>query len=338
MADALISPAVGATLWVATGSMVVYCSRKVTLEHDDRKVALMGVLGAFIFAAQMINFTIPGTGSSGHIGGGLLLAVLLGPHAAFLVMASVLGVQALFFADGGLLALGCNIFNLAFFPCFVAYPLLYRTIVKNHAGRNRIWTGTIIAAVIGLQLGSLGVVFETVVSGIADLPFLTFLTLMQPIHLAIGVIEGGVTAAVILFIRNARPEILTWADNGQPPKAEPLRNVAIAFLAMALVTGCLFSWFASAKPDGLEWTIAKVSHSEELTPPADTVHQKLAAAQKKMALMPGYDFKQEGDMSAQPSGWVRPQAGTSLSGLSGTFVILLLTTSIWLLLRRKRTV
>ncbi len=75
-------------------------------------IPLMGVLGAFIFAAQMINFTIPGTGSSGHLGGGMILAILLGPHAAFLVMASVLTVQALFFADGGLLALGCNIWNL----------------------------------------------------------------------------------------------------------------------------------------------------------------------------------------------------------------------------------
>ena len=76
----------------------------------------MGVLGAFIFAAQMINFTIPATGSSGHLGGGLILTILLGPYAAFLTIASVLMVQALFFADGGLLALGCNIFNLGFFP------------------------------------------------------------------------------------------------------------------------------------------------------------------------------------------------------------------------------
>ena len=92
-------------------------------------VPLMGVLGAFIFAAQMLNFTIPATGSSGHLGGGMILAILLGPYAAFLVMASVLTVQALFFADGGLLALGCNIFNLGFFPCFIAYPFIYKKIV-----------------------------------------------------------------------------------------------------------------------------------------------------------------------------------------------------------------
>ena len=91
----------------------------------------MGVLGAFIFAAQMINFTIPATGSSGHLGGGMILSILLGPYAAFLVMASVLVVQALFFGDGGLLALGCNIFNLGFWPCFIVYPLIYKKIAGD---------------------------------------------------------------------------------------------------------------------------------------------------------------------------------------------------------------
>jgi cobalt/nickel transport system permease protein len=106
MADALLSPAVGGTMWAATAGTIAWCSKKVRAELDERKVPLMGVLAAFIFAAQMINFTIPATGSSGHLGGGLLLAVLLGPWAAFLAIASVLFIQALFFADGGLLALG----------------------------------------------------------------------------------------------------------------------------------------------------------------------------------------------------------------------------------------
>src|SRR5512143_3473726 len=105
MVDALLSPAVGGAMGAVTAATVAYCSRQVRREADDRRVPLMGVLGAFLFAAQMINFSIPGTGSSGHLGGGLLLAILLGPHAAFLVMTSVLIVQALFFADGGLLAL-----------------------------------------------------------------------------------------------------------------------------------------------------------------------------------------------------------------------------------------
>src|SRR5674476_1389352 len=129
MADALISPAVGGVLWGATAVTVAYSARKVRNELDESKIPLMGVAGAFVFAAQMLNIAIPGTGSSGHLGGALILAILLGPEAAFLVIASVLAVQALFFADGGLLALGCNIFNLGFFPAFIAYPLIYRKIV-----------------------------------------------------------------------------------------------------------------------------------------------------------------------------------------------------------------
>jgi cobalt/nickel transport system permease protein len=97
MADALISPAVGGTLWIVSGGLIAFCARKVKQSLRDNLVPMMGVLGAFIFAAQMINFSIPGTGSSGHLGGGLILTVLLGPYAAFLVISSVLTVQAFFF-------------------------------------------------------------------------------------------------------------------------------------------------------------------------------------------------------------------------------------------------
>ena len=131
MADGFISPAVGCTMWAASAAITTLCARKVRQEKEMRLVPLMGVLGAFIFACQMLNFTIPGTGSSGHLGGGLILAVLLGPYAGFLVMAAILTVQALFFADGGLLALGCNIFNMGFFSCLVAYPFIYRPLALS---------------------------------------------------------------------------------------------------------------------------------------------------------------------------------------------------------------
>src|SRR5512136_1061958 len=137
MADALLSPAVGGTMWAVSAGTIAYCSKKVRDEFDERNVPLMGVLGAFIFAAQMINFTIPATGSSGHLGGGLILSILLGPHAAFLTIASVLVVQALFFADGGLLALGCNIFNLGFIPAFIVFPFIYKKLAGCNPGQTR---------------------------------------------------------------------------------------------------------------------------------------------------------------------------------------------------------
>ena len=221
MADALISPTVGGVMWAAGAGLTAYSARRLKANIDDEKVPLMGVLGAFIFAAQMINFTIPGTGSSGHLGGGMILSILLGPPAAFLTMASILTVQALFFADGGLLALGCNIFNLGFFPCFLAYPLIYQTLAGNRATAARILSASLLACIFGLQLGAFGVVLETWFSGISELPFIAFALLMQPIHLAIGIIEGFVTAAVVTFVWKARPEIIEM-----PPAAEPLNSLS----------------------------------------------------------------------------------------------------------------
>ena len=165
MADALISPAVGGAMWAASAVPVAGSVRHLQRQEDDRLVPLMGVTGAFVFAAQMINFGIPGTGSSGHLGGGLLLAAILGPHAALLVMTSVLVIQALFFADGGLLALGCNIFNLGLFPCFIAYPLIFRPLVASSRTWGRLLLAAILAAVVGLVLGALSVVMQTTLSG-----------------------------------------------------------------------------------------------------------------------------------------------------------------------------
>jgi cobalt/nickel transport system permease protein len=329
MADALISPAVGGTLWAVSGGLIVFCARKVTLSLRDNLVPLMGVLGAFIFAAQMINFSIPGTGSSGHLGGGLLLAVLLGPHAALLVIASVLTVQAFFFADGGLLALGCNIFNLGFIPAFVAYPLFYRTLAGQRRGDLRAGVAALAAAVAGLQLGALSVVLQTQASGISELPFGTFILMMLPIHLAIGIVEGLATAAVVSFVARARPEALYAAQTDGASGG--LRPVLVGLAAAAVVLGGVASWFASSRPDGLEWSIAKVTGKDEVSGAETGVHQGLAALQAKTALLPDYGFKaggteaapaEEAAPAAEP--WPAVKAGTSLSGLVGGLMTLAL--------------
>lgn len=339
MADALISPAVGGALWAATGVTTVYCAKKVREELDESKIPLMGVSGAFIFAAQMLNFTIPGTGSSGHLGGGLILAALLGPHAAFLVMASVLGVQALFFADGGLLALGANIFNLGFLPAFIAYPLVYRRIAGNDPGKTRIFVASIAGAVVGLQLGALGVVLETTLSGVSSLPFSAFVLVMLPIHLAIGVVEGLVTGAVIVFVRAAQPEIL---DAGRTPRSDRagMRRVLVGLAVAALVCGAAFSWFASTDPDGLEWSIARVTGSEELEGGArSAAHEAASSAQEKTALLPDYALPEGGGdkQSASETGasWPAVDGGTSLAGVAGAATTLLLAAAVGLLLKRR---
>ena len=208
MADALLSPAVGAVMYGVTGAAIYKAVKEVDAEElGERKLPLMAVSGAFVFAAQMINFTIPGTGSSGHICGGILLAGLLGGGPALLTIASVLLIQCLFFADGGLLALGANIFNMGVIPCMIIYPLLFRPLIRKY-GMRKMPLVTILSCVAGLELGALCVVIETLLSGITELPPAVFVGLMLPIHLAIGFVEGLITSAVFACVSQTRPELL----------------------------------------------------------------------------------------------------------------------------------
>jgi cobalt/nickel transport system permease protein len=341
MADALLSPEVGGIMWVVSAGAIALCSRQVSSEPDGHKVPLMGVLGAFIFAAQMINFSIPVTGSSGHLGGSLLLAILLGPCAAFLTIASVLVVQGLFFADGGLLALGCNIFNIGFIPALIVYPCIYKQIIGYNPGRIRQTTIIIICSVIGLQLGSFGVVLETALSGISSIHFSTFLTLMQSIHLVIGIVEGCVTATVVSFLLKARPEIIQGVSSVRPIVSYPLRNVLLVVLTVAFLTGGFFSLFASEKPDGLEWSIAKVTGQEKLNVPEQKIYKVMSSLQEMTAFIPDYMFKTSLDSGkkVRKSGVghdndLKQISSTSIAGIIGVLLTLGLASLGGYLLRR----
>lgn len=342
MADALISPAVGGTLWLAATGIGAYSVRKSAFDLDENRIPLMGVMGAFVFAAQMINFSIPGTGSSGHLGGGLLLAIILGPHAGFLTMASILLIQALFFADGGLLALGSNMFNMGFFTCLLAYPLIFKRIVRVGFTGRGIFVGVLLSSIISSQLGSLSVVLETLVSGKTELPFSTFLILMQPIHLAIGLVEGLVTAAIITYVWKIRPDILDRMDQ-EKPQGMRLKRVLAGFCLFTVLLGGFFSWFASANPDGLEWSILRVYGKGELET-NNAIYEKFAKIQSKTAFLPEYSFRtsqQElgiGEISKGEDSWPAVNSGTSISGIVGSGMTLILTalTGIIISLLKKR--
>jgi cobalt/nickel transport system permease protein len=326
MADAFLSPVVGTTLWAGTVAVGGYASKKLKAQIDDRMIPLMGVLGAFIFAAQMINFTIPGTGSSGHLGGGMILAILLGPHAAFLVMASVLTVQALFFADGGLLALGCNIWNLGFYPCFLVYPLIYKPLTGGSKNPGCILVASIASAVIAMQFGAFSVVMETLLSGKSELPLGAFVLLMQPIHLAVGIIEGFVTAGIINYVRGARPEILDSIAASRPLGAgiSP-KKVMMTFAVLAVITGGALSWFASTHPDGLEWSVEKIYGRGELPEQEHGLAPVLKNLQEKTAFFPDYNFKPEGNEPKKKEAvtvWPGIEAGTSMAGITGAAIVL----------------
>ena len=221
MADALLAPSVAATMYVASGAVAGICVKALKKDEDMAKLPTMAVTAALVFAGQMINYTIPSTGSSGHLCGGMLLSALLGPQAGFLSMVVILAIQCLFFADGGLMALGANCWNMAFYGCFIGYYLIWKPLMhsrlfagKKNAARVKIALSSVLGCIITLQMGAFSVVLETSASGVTELPVGTFVGIMQPIHLAIGLVEGLITAAVLLFIYEARPELLTELDEG----------------------------------------------------------------------------------------------------------------------------
>ena len=242
LGNGIICPITGIPMLAIAGVSAIWALKKARKDFKKENIPQTAALTAFVFALQMINFTIPSTGSSGHIIGAVLLAALLGPYAAFLAMCAILTVQAVFFADGGLMALGCNIFNMGFLACFVVYPLVYKPLVDN----KKYALGAFLSSVAALQLGSVAVVAEAYLSGSITSNIASFAALMQGIHLAIGAAEGLFTAAVVFAVMNGkiRQSILTSV-----------------FSVSALVIGAFLAQYASQKPDGLEWSLLKMSDS-----------------------------------------------------------------------------
>ena len=266
MSDALVSPPVFAAAGAAAVALLAVSVRQIRRNSEpntpgshsrEHLVPLMGVMGAFVFAAQMSNFSIPGTGSSGHLVGGILLAAILGPWAAFLTLSSVLVIQSLLFADGGFMALGCNILNMAALSCLVAYPLLFRPLFGQGKSGGRTLLASLVACVAALELGALAVTLETEASGITALPLGRFLLFMLPIHAFIGIGEGLATAAVLYVVRRYKPELL--AATGRLRKPRPIGRALAVIAVVALAVGASFTWVASSDPDGLEWSILHLS-------------------------------------------------------------------------------
>lgn len=327
MADALVSPAVAGTMYAVSAAAAAYSVKKVKIEDLDKKVPAMGVMGAFVFASQMINFAIPGTGSSGHLCGGMLLSAILGPFAGFLTMIAILTIQCLLFADGGLLALGCNIWNMAFYGCFIGGALIWRAVTGKKMSKGRITIASVIGCIVSLQMGAFSVVAQTLVSGITELPFPMFIGMMQPIHLAIGLIEGLITAAVLAFVYEARPEILYgYEQDKQEPKGSMSRKGAVAVLAvLAFIIGGVVSLFASGLPDGLEWSMEKVAGTAELAA-SGKLYRIAESLQKITAFMPDYAFKSSDSA-----------AGTSLSGILGGLFVLAACVCVCMLIKKIRS-
>lgn len=312
MADALLAPAVAGTMYAFSAVAAGYSTVKVRKENNPIKIPQMGVMGAFVFGAQMINFTIPGTGSSGHLCGGMMLSAMLGPFGGFLTMIGILLIQCLMFADGGILALGANVWNMAFYGCFIGSFIFWKGIACKKPSKAKIMLASVLGCIITLQLGAFSVTLQTLLSGVSELPFGVFVAAMQPIHLAIGLVEGLITGAVLCYVYEARADLL-WGMDPVKKENRMSAKVVIASLAaaFAVIAGGL-SLLASSLPDGLEWSIERLTGDTEVASNG-AVYDALAAAQEKIAVLPDYAFK--GSEAA---------VGTTVSGLVGGVMVILL--------------
>ena len=267
MQNELLSP-VSAVVSFAAASAVLgwICGKAKTLiSHEN--LAMMGLMGAFVFAGQMINVPIlPGV--SGHINGAILVAILLGPYAASIVIASVVIVQCLVFQDGGIMAIGCNLINIAIVPSFVGYGIyrLFMPSGKYEFGKPRATIAVIAACEIAVVLSALLIPAETAIAGVLEIPFKTFAMTMIGVHSIIGLLEGAVTISVLVYIQRLYPAILSEIKTATPEIG--FRKLYISMAIITLIVAGGLSIFASTLPDGLEWSWAH--HNP--TPPVETAN------------------------------------------------------------------
>lgn len=202
--DGFLDTKIWAPMSVVAAGIVAYASKQVNKELGEKQIPLMGVMGAFVFAAQMINFPVAG-GTSGHFLGGLLSAVLLGPWSAVLVMTANFIVQCLLFQDGGLTALGANIFNMGILGCLVGYAI-YKAIANAIGGNKGLLIGTAVAAWCSVMLASAACAIEIALSG--TIPFSLVFPAMMGVHTLIGLGEALISTVALSYVLKVREDII----------------------------------------------------------------------------------------------------------------------------------
>ena len=239
--DGFLNTAVSLVFWLITMAFVSIAARRVQRDFDERLVPLMGILAAFIFAAQMINFPVAG-GTSGHLLGGALAAIVLGPWAAILVMTAVIGAQALLFQDGGLLVMGANIFNMGILTALIGFGL-YRSTAGRSKRTKLIVAGA--AAWLTVMAGALSTSLQLWLSGTSTLNIV--MPAMLGVHALIGIGEALITVGALAFIMQTRPDLLSDEEVTQKGG-----RVWIAVGVAITLVVILLAPLASANPDGLE--------------------------------------------------------------------------------------
>lgn len=238
--DGFLSITISVLCWVISGATLALAISRTNKSLGERQVPLMGVMAAFIFAAQMINFPVAG-GTSGHLLGGALAAIVLGPWAAMLVMTAVIAVQGLLFQDGGLIVMGANILNMGLLTSAVGYGL-YRSVLGGNQRTKLAVAG--LAAWLSVMAGALSTSLQLWLSGTTNLKIV--IPSMLGVHALIGLGEMFITVAALAFIFRTRPDLLDEKSSS----VQGGRGWIIAGALISLIV-ILLSPFASANPDGL---------------------------------------------------------------------------------------
>jgi cobalt/nickel transport system permease protein len=268
--------------------------------------------------------------------GAVLLAIILGPHAAAIVMSSVVIIQCLIFQDGGLLALGCNLINMVFVPTYLGF-FLYKTITAGEPGSGRIYVGAMLACVIAVEAGALLVPVEAAISGVLVVPFSHFLITMLGVHLLVGIVEGVITVAVLGYIQQVRPDVVLGRLPGRVRLSKKALVVTLA--VFAVITGAGLSLIASDLPDGLEWSYAGRPDQPDFKPLVANEDSRVAAVdyfQSKYSPLPDYSVR------TTPLGHGADQQSEAAAGwtsFAGVFGSVLTMAAIWLtarILRRRQ--
>lgn len=318
VADGVLSPAVCVAAGALSAGAVGYSLQKLRDQIDTRTVPLTGMVAALIFAAQMVNFPLLALPVSGHLMGGVLAAVLLGPWAGLLAISLVLVVQCLLFADGGLLALGVNILHMGVIGCWGGYALV-SLISRRFAQRQTgLLAGTVIASWLTVVAASLLFSVEFWISKRGtDFDFSNIFTLMVLFHSLIGIGEAAISAGILGQIFAVRPDLLPGVDSSQRlSSTAAVGRVIVAGAVVSLAVAAFLAPFASAFPDGLE-AVAEQGEFLELSEPT------------KLALLEDYAVPAP-VLSWNQTGWWEI-VSVSVAGVGGVGCILLMT---WLFARR----
>ncbi|MFJ4715015.1 energy-coupling factor ABC transporter permease [Streptomyces sp. NPDC088785] len=334
--DGFINAPVSAAAGVVAAGAVAVSLRGARRELDERTAPLAGLVAAFIFAVQMLNFPVA-AGTSGHLLGGALAAILVGPYTGVLCVSVVLLMQGVLFADGGLTALGVNITDMALTTTVVSY-LLFRGLVKVlPRGRRSVTVASFVAALVSVPAAAVVFTLVYAIGGTTDVSIGKVATAMIGVHVLIGIGEAVITALTVGAVVAVRPDLVHGARGltaplklrvggelvdapaaapAAPAAARSHRRIWIAGLITSLVLAGFVSFYASANPDGLE----KVAHDKGI----DRRTEEHASADSPLA-----DYGVKDITDARLSG--------GLAGVIGVGVTVVAGSAVFWALRRRRT-